>query len=605
MEDKNDTRGLSYFDMQTYEADATIGDIFSEGFSINLFEDVCKDDEGLTTYMMACKNEADETISNLAGKQTKELIAKKWLQRDFEKMFVSAIKVAERIDVIENHEDPQGHHPITYFQSLLHGVMIVYRLAKVRNIKSSDLITEKAAEHGRKIIKLIEHVKSEYIKGQLITGFSKGVDKAIYAYTNPEGFLKTKQSEESMQNEWLAVYYVEEAFGQRQDEKERQKIIEEKIKVINEKYKPTREAEEKRASAFHKKFRKMLIPCQDPECEQMELSGYYKMPSSPTLYALQGLAGNADFEYAAAKQSKRKTVYGQQISIFDTKAYKMEFEFTPKELSKKVLGALSRPTEDILTYVFINGEKIGWKDNSAMFTLEDYMIYRGLDPNNKNKKDYCRKQIIAASKELMGCRVELEGKFKGKNGQKKVIRGTPVVDKYYRLDPDGMYIFQFDEALLEVFREYYGLMPEWAPRLQSYEARKIINIALYKMQASKSGDVNIKMPEILNHLALPMTKGEYRKLYNDRHYERVTEPVRKAIDELFRSAPEDWTIDQTLSTNIEDEFESFLETELIIKADSPAKQHFASQKAKIEARNKKEQRVKARTKNKAAGGAKK
>lgn len=252
---------------------------------------------------------------------------------------------------------------------------------------------------------------------------------------------------------------------------------------------------------------------------------YDLLGNSPATYFICGVWANMKRgrEFHPASHGitvtySKPDAYGNQNVSYRNKDYEMTLIFeTVQEYTKN----LSWTAHRLLVYTLIQGNSQNWRDNTASFTIRDYMDWAGL-----KSRDATYRQLKNDVQSFIGVKLTAESFKKYFESFYTTHLATEAsITKY-----TGEVKITFAKNVREFLTQYYQLIPDWMGRLGEnayrmafylfYRARKDANAA--------EGSFSVSLKDIAGYMGLP-TKEEVK---NRNYEEAILKPFRRAAAEI-------------------------------------------------------------------------
>ena len=194
-------------------------------------------------------------------------------------------------------------------------------------------------------------------------------------------------------------------------------------------------------------------------------------------------------------------------------------ELIIQEFNKKL------PTNSQLAMIFIliAGNHQSWRTNKAVFTIEDFIKFKG-EEVNKNTRDVARRQLEQTMKRLLDCKIEV----KYNKRTKKCAMINLLAGYTYE---NGFCSVEFPSTVIEALNIYPQLFPTWGGKLVNPKALAMTIYIYYRIKQAKKHDcvVNINIRDLLSYTGIPYDKEQVN---NRRYKQLIIQPFLKAVEDI-------------------------------------------------------------------------
>ena len=210
--------------------------------------------------------------------------------------------------------------------------------------------------------------------------------------------------------------------------------------------------------------------------------------------------------------------YGNQNIRYRNKDYEMTLIFEAVEAYTK---NLSWTAHRLLIYTLMRGNADNWRNNTATFSIEEYMAWAGL-----KSRDAAYRQLKKDMQAITGMKITAES-FK-KYFESFYI--THLATEAYIKKYTGEVHISFAENVRHFLTQYYQLIPDWMGHLSenSYRLAFYLFYRARKAPIDENGSFRIKIDDIIHYIGLP-TKEEVK---NRNYDEAIIRPFNKAVEEI-------------------------------------------------------------------------
>ena len=252
---------------------------------------------------------------------------------------------------------------------------------------------------------------------------------------------------------------------------------------------------------------------------------YDVLGNSPATYFICGVWANMKRGREFHPASNGITVtydqpdaYGNQNIRYRNKDYEMTLIFEAVEAYTK---NLSWTAHRLLIYTLMRGNADNWRNNTATFSIEEYMTWAGL-----KSRDAAYRQLKKDMQAITGMKITAES-FK-KYFESFYI--THLATEAYIKKYTGEVHISFAENVRHFLTQYYQLIPDWMGHLSenSYRLAFYLFYRARKAPIDETGSFRIKIDDIIHYIGLP-TKEEVK---NRNYDEAIIRPFNKAVEEI-------------------------------------------------------------------------
>lgn len=252
---------------------------------------------------------------------------------------------------------------------------------------------------------------------------------------------------------------------------------------------------------------------------------YGVLGNSPATYFICGVWANMKRGREFHPASNGITVtygqpdaYGNQTVRYRNKDCEMTLVF---EAVAEYTKNLSWTAHRLLIYTLMRGNADNWRNNTAVFSVGEYMAWAGL----KSRDAACR-QLKKDMQSITGMKIAAES-------FKKYVASfcaTPLAVEASIQKYTGEVRIAFAENVRRFLTRYCQLIPDWMGRLSENSFR----LAFYlfyrarKAPINEDGTFRVKIGDIIHYIGLP-AKEEVR---NRNYDEAILRPFHKAVEEI-------------------------------------------------------------------------
>ena len=252
---------------------------------------------------------------------------------------------------------------------------------------------------------------------------------------------------------------------------------------------------------------------------------YDVLGNSPATYFICGVWANMKRGREFHPASNGITVtydqpdaYGNQNIRYRNKDYEMTLVF---EAVTEYTKNLSWTAHRLLIYTLMRGNADNWRNNTATFSIEEYMAWAGL-----KSRDAAYRQLKKDMQSITGMKITAES-FKQYFESFYITHlATEASIKKYT----GEVRISFAENVRHFLTQYYQLIPDWMGQL-SENAYRLAFYLFYRARKApidEDGTFRVKIEDIIHYIGLP-TKEEVK---NRNYDEAIIRPFNKAVEEI-------------------------------------------------------------------------
>ena len=252
---------------------------------------------------------------------------------------------------------------------------------------------------------------------------------------------------------------------------------------------------------------------------------YDVLGNSPATYFICGVWANMKRGREFHPASNGITVtydqpdaYGNQNSRYRNKDYEMTLVF---EAVTEYTKNLSWTAHRLLIYTLMRGNADNWRNNTATFSIEEYMAWAGL-----KSRDAAYRQLKKDMQSITGMKITAESFKKYFESFYITHLATEASIKKYT----GEVRISFAENVRHFLTQYYQLIPDWMGQL-SENAYRLAFYLFYRARKApidEDGTFRVKIEDIIHYIGLP-TKEEVK---NRNYDEAIIRPFNKAVEEI-------------------------------------------------------------------------
>ena len=241
--------------------------------------------------------------------------------------------------------------------------------------------------------------------------------------------------------------------------------------------------------------------------------------------------------------------YGNQNISYRNKDYEMTLIF---EAVQEYTKNLSWTAHRLLIYTLMQGNAQNWRNNSATFSITDYMDWAGL-----KSRDAAYRQLKKDIQSITGMKLTAESFKKYFESFYTTHLATEASIKKYT----GEVRIAFADNVRHFLTQYYQLIPEWMGQLTENAYRMAFYLFYRARQAPLLEDGNsfhVRVEDVITYIGLP-TKDEVK---NRNYDEAILRPFNKAAEEIQRLSGGSLSIDYDKSS-----INAFLSSQLTVGID--------------------------------------
>ena len=252
---------------------------------------------------------------------------------------------------------------------------------------------------------------------------------------------------------------------------------------------------------------------------------YDVLGNSPATYFICGVWANMKRGREFHPPSNGITVtydqpdaYGNQNIRYRNKDYEMTLVF---EAVTEYTKNLSWTAHRLLIYTLMRGNADNWRNNTATFSIEEYMAWAGL-----KSRDAAYRQLKKDMQSITGMKITAESYKKYFESFYITHLATEASIKKYT----GEVRISFAENVRHFLTQYYQLIPDWMGQL-SENAYRLAFYLFYRARKApidEDGTFRVKIEDIIHYIGLP-TKEEVK---NRNYDEAIIRPFNKAVEEI-------------------------------------------------------------------------
>ena len=252
---------------------------------------------------------------------------------------------------------------------------------------------------------------------------------------------------------------------------------------------------------------------------------YDVLGNSPATYFICGVWANMKRGREFHPASNGITVtydqpdaYGNQNIRYRNKDYEMTLVF---EAVTEYTKNLSWTAHRLLIYTLMRGNADNWRNNTATFSIEEYMAWAGL-----KSRDAAYRQLKKDMQSITGMKITAESFKKYFESFYITHLATEASIKKYT----GEVRISFAENVRHFLTQYYQLIPDWMGQLSenSYRLAFYLFYRARKAPIDENGTFRVKIEDIIHYIGLP-TKEEVK---NRNYDEAIIRPFNKAVEEI-------------------------------------------------------------------------
>ena len=252
---------------------------------------------------------------------------------------------------------------------------------------------------------------------------------------------------------------------------------------------------------------------------------YDVLGNSPATYFICGVWANMKRGREFHPASNGITVtydqpdaYGNQNIRYRNKDYEMTLVF---EAVTEYTKNLSWTAHRLLIYTLMRGNADNWRNNTATFSIEEYMAWAGL-----KSRDAAYRQLKKDMQSITGMKITAESFKKYFESFYITHLATEASIKKYTCEVR----ISFAENVRHFLTQYYQLIPDWMGQL-SENAYRLAFYLFYRARKApidEDGTFRVKIEDIIHYIGLP-TKEEVK---NRNYDEAIIRPFNKAVEEI-------------------------------------------------------------------------
>lgn len=252
---------------------------------------------------------------------------------------------------------------------------------------------------------------------------------------------------------------------------------------------------------------------------------YDVLGNSPATYFICGVWANMKRGREFHPSSNGITVtysepdaYGNQNIRYRNKDYEMTIIF---EAVAEYTKNLSWTAHRLLIYTLMRGNADNWRNNTATFSIEEYMDWAGL-----RSRDAAYRQIKKDMQSITGMKITAESFKKYFESFYITHLATEASIKKYT----GEVRISFAENVRHFLTQYYQLIPDWMGHLSenAYRMAFYLFYRARKAPVDDDGCFRVKIQDIIHYIGLP-TKEDVK---NRNYDEAIIRPFNKAVEEI-------------------------------------------------------------------------
>lgn len=252
---------------------------------------------------------------------------------------------------------------------------------------------------------------------------------------------------------------------------------------------------------------------------------YDVLGNSPATYFICGVWANMKRGREFHPSSNGITVtysepdaYGNQNIRYRNKDYEMTIIF---EAVAEYTKNLSWTAHRLLIYTLMRGNADNWRNNTATFSIEEYMDWAGL-----RSRDAAYRQIKKDMQSITGMKITAESFKKYFESFYITHLATEASIKKYT----GEVRISFAENVRHFLTQYYQLIPDWMGHLSenAYRMAFYLFYRARKAPVDDDGSFRVKIQDIIHYIGLP-TKEDVK---NRNYDEAIIRPFNKAVEKI-------------------------------------------------------------------------
>ena len=272
-------------------------------------------------------------------------------------------------------------------------------------------------------------------------------------------------------------------------------------------------------------FAETLMDIFSDTLSQLARTEYDVLGNSPATYFICGVWANMKRGREFHPSSNGITVtysepdaYGNQNIRYRNKDYEMTIIF---EAVAEYTKNLSWTAHRLLIYTLMRGNADNWRNNTATFSIEEYMDWAGL-----RSRDAAYRQIKKDMQSITGMKITAESFKKYFESFYITHLATEASIKKYT----GEVRISFAENVRHFLTQYYQLIPDWMGHLSenAYRMAFYLFYRARKAPVDDDGSFRVKIQDIIHYIGLP-TKEDVK---NRNYDEAIIRPFNKAVEEI-------------------------------------------------------------------------
>lgn len=222
----------------------------------------------------------------------------------------------------------------------------------------------------------------------------------------------------------------------------------------------------------------------------------------------------------------------------------LKAEFIIKHIEKNVPAHCQK----VLIYTLLRGNEQQWNNNTATFTIDDFVEFKGEEPS-PTTRDVARRQFRESMKVLYDQSLSLTVKSKRSTKQITSFGKTRLISSY--ICNNGNCAVEFPNQIIQAFSMYFQLFPMWCGRLKSQRSFSLATYIFYRIKLDKKQNGNIKLQnrDLLCYMGIAYEKEQ---VANRRYKQLITTPFVKSISDLERYSSGTLTFEISTYRNIDD-----------------------------------------------------
>ena len=239
---------------------------------------------------------------------------------------------------------------------------------------------------------------------------------------------------------------------------------------------------------------------------------YDVLGNSPATYFICGV-------WANMKRGREFHPASNGITVtYRNKDYEMTLVF---EAVAEYTKNLSWTAHRLLIYTLMRGNADNWRNNTATFSIEEYMAWAGL-----KSRDAAYRQLKKDMQSITGMKITAESFKKYFESFYITHLATEASIKKYT----GEVRISFAENVRHFLTQYYQLIPDWMGQLSenSYRLAFYLFYRARKAPIDESGTFRVKIEDIIHYIGLPTKEEVKNRNYDD----AIIRPFNKAVEEI-------------------------------------------------------------------------